>query len=500
MWVEIGLQLKQAREAHGLSFDELQDKTRVPKSYLQALEKGEFNKLPSPFYCRSYLRAFAEQVGLEPTTLLRKYRLSSTGQTAAVSQVSDSSNADRKVQNSESTQQMTGRLPQVGHPQTTGYVPQGSGRTQQATGHLRQVTGRVQQATGYLPQVTGHAPQVTHSTMQMPALIGRAVHDEGQAGTESGRTERHSDRHQKLEADGRAMPSSYTTRDSQRDPYKTRRLPALPQQTGASTSGRFETKKLLPVKSVNEETQSTMDPLPTRSSRGKGELKTALHSSWSSRKEVAATQEQEQSTGERNFSLENSLENEMSLQTGSLSRRNSSRNRRVVTGEKKGIIPKKILPWVAAAAVIIPVGVWGGSALLGDESSSKTKESQQAKVDKADDVSDKKTGQTHLSSKNKPELKLVSNSNGSSTYQMVGSGEVVVEISPKDTCWVQIQDENKKVLKDDTLKKDYKPIVYKHAEETSSDLVLILGAPENVTLKLNGQAVKATKKVVISKK
>lgn len=72
--VEIGSFLRQARESIGLSLDQLQEKTRIQKSFLVAIENGDFNKLPSPFYVRTYLRSYANCVKVEPHHILRQYR------------------------------------------------------------------------------------------------------------------------------------------------------------------------------------------------------------------------------------------------------------------------------------------------------------------------------------------------------------------------------------------------------------------------------------------
>jgi cytoskeletal protein RodZ len=73
---EIGAHLRQARESVGLSLEQLQDKTKIQKSFITAIENGEFDKLPSPFYVRTYLRAYCKCVKLEPHHILRQYRKS----------------------------------------------------------------------------------------------------------------------------------------------------------------------------------------------------------------------------------------------------------------------------------------------------------------------------------------------------------------------------------------------------------------------------------------
>lgn len=71
---EIGERLRKAREAMGLSLAQLQEETKIQKSFLEAIENGEFSKLPSPFYVRTYLRAYCKCVKIEPHHILRQYR------------------------------------------------------------------------------------------------------------------------------------------------------------------------------------------------------------------------------------------------------------------------------------------------------------------------------------------------------------------------------------------------------------------------------------------
>ncbi len=470
MWVEIGLQLKKAREALGLSFDDLQDKTRVPKSYLQALENGEFNKLPGPFYVRSYLRAFAEQVGLEPTTLLRKYRLSIT------------ENASDKNNQGKSIGQATGQLSQMRDSQT-GHLPQVTGRMQQTTGHLPQVSGSLKQNTGYLPQVTGR--HYTQQTMQMPVLMGRAVHEDNQTSQSGVEVEWHSGRYQKVDRQKESVSRDtgiYTTQRLSRQPTGKQVLGALgehsavqPREQGM-TAGIQQNSKEFEMKS-----------LPARSSkRNIGDIRAE---SQLSRTEAAAARE----TAPVSLNDQQNSLLPAPVETG-LSRRHSSRHRKVQSG-KIGPISKKMLTWVAAAAVLIPVGVWGGTTIFGDKPRSETAHSQENQSVKEE--AKKEPGKPELSSK-QPKVKLVSEKSGVASYQLIEPGEVVVEISPNGVCWVQIQDGSKNVLKDDTLRAGYKPIVYQHPQDMNTDLVIVLGAPENVKVKLNGQSIKPTQKIRIS--
>jgi cytoskeletal protein RodZ len=65
-------QLRRAREAAGLSLEELSDRTHIKKSVLEALERGDSLELGS-FYTRAYLRTYAREVKLDPDAIIEEY-------------------------------------------------------------------------------------------------------------------------------------------------------------------------------------------------------------------------------------------------------------------------------------------------------------------------------------------------------------------------------------------------------------------------------------------
>lgn len=70
---ELGEQLKRAREEKQISLDEIQALTKIQKRYLQAIENGDFDKLPGAFYTKAFIKSYAEAVGLNYDSLIQEY-------------------------------------------------------------------------------------------------------------------------------------------------------------------------------------------------------------------------------------------------------------------------------------------------------------------------------------------------------------------------------------------------------------------------------------------
>jgi cytoskeletal protein RodZ len=62
------------RATRGLSLDEISRSTNITKRYLQAIERGEFDKLPGGVYTTSYIRQYARAAGCDEAMLLDRYR------------------------------------------------------------------------------------------------------------------------------------------------------------------------------------------------------------------------------------------------------------------------------------------------------------------------------------------------------------------------------------------------------------------------------------------
>ncbi|CQR47629.1 Cytoskeleton protein RodZ [Paraliobacillus sp. PM-2] len=71
--MEIGMRLKEAREAKNLSIEDIEKMTKIQSRYLKAIEKGEFSLLPGTFYTRAFIKEYAIALGLNASELLEEY-------------------------------------------------------------------------------------------------------------------------------------------------------------------------------------------------------------------------------------------------------------------------------------------------------------------------------------------------------------------------------------------------------------------------------------------
>ena len=61
----IGAQLRAAREARGLTLEQVAAETRIPQRHLQTIEAGDFAALPARTYAIGFSRTYARLVGLD---------------------------------------------------------------------------------------------------------------------------------------------------------------------------------------------------------------------------------------------------------------------------------------------------------------------------------------------------------------------------------------------------------------------------------------------------
>jgi hypothetical protein len=72
---EIGATLREARMRQRIDISEIEAQTKIRAKYLRALENEEWELLPGPTFVKSFLRTYAEALGLDARLVLEEYKL-----------------------------------------------------------------------------------------------------------------------------------------------------------------------------------------------------------------------------------------------------------------------------------------------------------------------------------------------------------------------------------------------------------------------------------------
>lgn len=71
---EIGVTLREARMRAGIDIAEVEARTKIRAKYLRALENEEWSLLPGTTFVKSFLRTYAETLGLDAKLLVEEYK------------------------------------------------------------------------------------------------------------------------------------------------------------------------------------------------------------------------------------------------------------------------------------------------------------------------------------------------------------------------------------------------------------------------------------------
>ncbi len=82
----VGEQLLAAREAAGISLEDIAAQTRIPTRHLQSIEASEWDKLPAPTYTMGFAKSYATAVGLDRNAIADQLREEMGGMRATVTQ------------------------------------------------------------------------------------------------------------------------------------------------------------------------------------------------------------------------------------------------------------------------------------------------------------------------------------------------------------------------------------------------------------------------------
>jgi len=81
--VTVGQRLREAREAKGLSIEDIAASTRIPTRHLSSLETSEWDKLPAATYSVGFAKNYAGAVGLDRNEISEQLRAEMGGSTRA---------------------------------------------------------------------------------------------------------------------------------------------------------------------------------------------------------------------------------------------------------------------------------------------------------------------------------------------------------------------------------------------------------------------------------
>lgn len=76
----VGERLRAAREAKGLSLEDIAAQTRIPQRHLESIETADWNALPAPTYTTGFAKSYASAVGLDRTEIGDQLRAEMGGQ------------------------------------------------------------------------------------------------------------------------------------------------------------------------------------------------------------------------------------------------------------------------------------------------------------------------------------------------------------------------------------------------------------------------------------
>src|SRR5205823_8938062 len=70
---KVGARLREAREKRGVTLRQIANTTRIGVMSLEALERSDLSRLPGGIFTRAFIRAYAQEVGLDPERMIQDF-------------------------------------------------------------------------------------------------------------------------------------------------------------------------------------------------------------------------------------------------------------------------------------------------------------------------------------------------------------------------------------------------------------------------------------------
>ena len=71
--MDLGSELRTARERLGLSLGDIAERTKIRAATLRAIENDDFDRLPPAIFTRGFLKTYAREVGLDPEAIAERF-------------------------------------------------------------------------------------------------------------------------------------------------------------------------------------------------------------------------------------------------------------------------------------------------------------------------------------------------------------------------------------------------------------------------------------------
>lgn len=491
---DIGERLRRARESMGLSLEQLQEKTKIQKSFLVAIENGEFSKLPSPFYVRTYLRAYCKCVKMEPHHILRQYRKAEQAERGLTS-VQPAITPEMLAQ----IQQQQGYYNHTDQLQNTTYMAH-TGQHQLFAQTQKRPTKRISRINMNTALTIAKKPDLKQNQMKQ--------HQK----TEITNLQKEPIRPSHLQTEQtRKVRVDYTQKLS---PQQTRHTPSIertqkigrehaPKKTSGSVSREEIQKKIRSTnqntheklrpqnKSVTEETQAygTL----SRKAKQQSELMSRKHSPVLDRKQS-----------------ESDLVEQKVTKMPRLSR---SAARRSARRASKWSNKKTILLVIASLAICIPLLWVTVNALATDDANEsgnrKISKDNPSEQPEQTSITSEQPNESEIENENDnenetgEEIVLTSSSPQLNTYEVSGTDQLNLRFQADGESWIQVRKQptpqKQGYLDEATLQPGHEDS-YSHNFADGKEIWISLGIPDSVRVTVNGKRIKSSKTIHIKQK
>jgi cytoskeleton protein RodZ len=164
----VGARLRAAREKRGVSLKQIANSTRISVMSLEALERSDLARLPGGIFTRSFVRAYAQEVGLDPDRTIQDFIAELPPEAATATARSGAIEDGEKLESDRRAVTTAVRLLLISVPIIGLVVYYGAGRMPWAPETPREV---VAEAPASRPEAPPAPPSVPAAESAAPAAV-----------------------------------------------------------------------------------------------------------------------------------------------------------------------------------------------------------------------------------------------------------------------------------------------------------------------------------------